>query len=74
MTTLERRRQPANLKPAITRRTLVIGLIVAAGTALFVFANAHLVYVAETSQPDCVAHLKAPDAASGSFRAAKSAC
>jgi len=52
-----------------------IGLIVAAGLLLLIGANAHLVYVAVTSQPDCVAHLRQGDgAASGSFRAAKSAC
>ena len=52
-----------------------IVLIVAAGLLLLVGANAHLVYVAVTSQPDCVAHLRQGDgAASGSFRAAKSSC
>ena len=52
-----------------------IGLIVAAGLLLLVGANAHLVYVAVTSQPDCVAHLRqGDDTAGGSFRAAKSAC
>ena len=52
-----------------------IGLIVAAGLLLLVGANAHLVYVAVTSQPDCVAHLRqGDDTADGSFRAAKSSC
>jgi hypothetical protein len=52
-----------------------IGLIVAAGLLLLVGANAHLIYVAVTSQPDCVAHLRQGDGAPiGSFRAAKSAC
>ncbi len=37
-------------------------------------ANAHLVYVAVASQPDCVAHLKDAGSKSGAFRAAKSAC
>jgi len=38
-----------------------------------VAANAHLVYVALASQPDCVPHLK--DAgSSGTYRAARSAC
>jgi len=53
-----------------------IGLLVAAGLLLLVGANAHLVYVAVTSQPDCVAHVKpgAAGTSSGSFSAAKSAC
>ncbi len=53
-----------------------MGLAVAAGIALLVLANAHLVYVAVGSQPECVAHLKAGDAAAGSalYSAAKSSC
>jgi hypothetical protein len=47
-------------------------LIAATGIALLVAANTHLVYVAFTSQPDCVPHEKA--AGNGSFRAARSAC
>jgi len=36
-------------------------------------ANAHLVYVAFSSQPDCITHLQ--DAGeNGTYRAAKSAC
>ena len=53
---------------------LMISLIVAAVALLLVLANAHLVYVATTSQPDCIAHLKTSGEASGSFRAAKPAC
>jgi hypothetical protein len=37
-------------------------------------ANAHLVYVAVESQPDCVAHLKEAGSRAGEFRAAKPAC
>jgi hypothetical protein len=45
---------------------LAAGLLLAA-------ANAHLVYVALVSQPDCVPHLK--DAgATGMYRAARSSC
>lgn len=40
---------------------------------LVVAANAHLVYVAVKSQPECVPHEKAMGDANG-FRAAKSAC
>ena len=42
--------------------------------AIFAVANVHLVYVSLSSQPDCVAHLKAPDDSGTAFRAAKSAC
>ena len=48
-------------------------LLVPAGLLLVAVANAHLVYVAVTSQPDCVPHLKEAGAA-GNYRAAKSAC
>lgn len=48
-------------------------LIAGAGLALLVAANAHLVYVAVASQPDCVPHLKAAGE-DGTFRAARSAC
>jgi hypothetical protein len=47
-------------------------LLVPAGLLLFAGANAHLVYVAFRSQPECVAHAR--DAGDGGFRAAKSAC
>jgi hypothetical protein len=49
-------------------------LLIAGGVvAVLVAANAHLVYVALASQPDCVPHLK--DAgSSGAYRAARSAC
>jgi hypothetical protein len=53
----------------------VVGLVVAGLVVLVLAANAHLVYVAVTTQPDCVAHLKQAEAGhSGSYRAAKSAC
>jgi len=52
-----------------------IGLAVAGLVVLVLAAIAHLVYVAVTSQPDCVAHFKQGDARhSDTFRAAKSAC
>lgn len=60
-------------KPA--RRWLLLGWLIGLGTvAVLGLANAHLVYVAFTSQPDCVAHLKAPDGTPDHFRAAKSGC
>lgn len=48
-------------------------LIAGATIAILLAANAHLVYVAVTSQPDCVPHLKAAGEG-GEFRAARSAC
>lgn len=56
-----------------TRRSWLPWLLVPAGLLLFAGANAHLVYVAFQSQPDCVAHVKGPDDGGG-YRAAKSAC
>lgn len=40
---------------------------------VFAAANAHLVYVAFQSQPECVAHVKHAGEGTG-YRAAKSAC
>lgn len=54
----------------MTRRT--IWLLVAAGILFVLGANAHLVYVAVTSQPDCVDHVR--PGAGGGFGAANSAC
>ena len=55
-----------------------IWLGVAALVVLVLGANAHLVYVAVKSQPDCVAHQKpgasAGAGAGGTFSAAKSSC
>jgi len=58
------------------RRKTVIWLLVAAGLAVFVGANAHLVYVAASSQPDCIPHARAGDATAGGaqFSAARSSC
>ncbi len=53
-------------------RTRTIWLVVAAGLLLVVGANAHLVYVALSSQPACVAHVKPGE--SGGLSAARSAC
>lgn len=62
---------------ATTRRSrLTVWLLVAAGLALVIGANWHLVYVAVKSQPECVTHLRPGDSdgARGTFSAAKSAC
>lgn len=51
---------------------LVLGGLLIAG---LIAANAHLVYVAVTSQPDCVTHIKRDPAHQGAgFSAARSAC
>ena len=62
-------------KRVLTNRA-AIWLIVAAGMLLVIGANAHLLYVAVTSQPGCVAHLRAGegDAEGKSFSAAQSDC
>lgn len=51
-------------------------LFVGAGLLLLIVANAHLVYSAITSQPDCVAHRRQGDSTSqpGKFSAARSWC
>jgi len=53
-------------------RTISI-LAVVGGLLVFVGANAHLVYVALKSQPDCVPHAKQGENARG-YSAAGSAC
>jgi hypothetical protein len=53
---------------------LAVWLVIAAGVAVFVGANVHLIYVAFTSQPDCVPHLKEPVDEQGNYIAANSAC
>lgn len=65
----------------MTRARIKTGILIgiAAAVAVLLLANAHLVYVAVTSQPDCVPHLKSPvlnssGEASGNFRAARSSC
>lgn len=50
-----------------------VWLTVALGIGVLFAANAHLVFVAVTSQPDCVTHSKARGA-DGTYRAARSAC
>lgn len=54
--------------------SLWVLLVVAA--AVFITANAHLIYVATMSQPACLTHLKQGegDATRGLFSAAESSC
>ena len=60
--------------PARPRRFRLLWLLATAALAVFVGANAHLVYVAVSSEPGCVAHLKDKSGTPGGYRAAKSAC
>lgn len=59
-----------------SRRKAAIWLAVGLGLLLLVAANGHLVYVATTSQPDCVDHVRQGEtgATQGRFSAARSAC
>lgn len=70
--------RPIGRAPATARRvlnwTLISVAIATVGIAILLGANAHLVYVAFRSQPECVPHAKAPDGSGDGFRAAKSAC
>ena len=52
---------------------LVSFFIVGAGALVFIGANAHLVHVALSSQPDCVEHLKT-EGQDGAYRAARPSC
>lgn len=47
--------------------------LVVPGLLIFAGANAHLIYVAFQSEPDCVVHLKSAGEGTA-YRAAKSAC
>ncbi len=50
-------------------------LAIVLGAALVVAANVHLVYVAETSQPECIAHRRLGEAGErASYAAAQSGC
>lgn len=61
------------MAPTPSRARALVVLAVVIGIGVLLAANAHLVFVAFTSQPECVDHLKAPGA-EGGYRAAKSAC
>jgi hypothetical protein len=57
------------------RTTFWIGLVIAC-LLVVVAANAHLVYVATISQPDCIAHVRQGEGSGelGRFAAAQSSC
>jgi hypothetical protein len=56
------------------RSRTVLWLLTAAAIVAIVAANAHLVYVATASQPDCVAHVRQGERALRQFSAAQSSC
>jgi len=64
------------MNPAAIRRPRLVWLCVMLGLVLLGAANWHLVYVAITSQPDCVAHarLGEGDPQRGILGAARSSC
>lgn len=66
----------AATSPARPRLKPFIMLVTGLGLILLVGANAHLLYVAVTSQPECVDHVRRGEASEGnnSFSAAKSSC
>ena len=59
-----------------SRKRIVLWLLIGSGILLLTAANSHLVYVAFTSQPDCVVHLRPGEGSAqpGHFSAAKSSC
>jgi hypothetical protein len=57
-----------NAKPPRGRRWIIWGFVLA-GVLVFAGANAHLIYVAFESQPECVARGE-----NDGYRAAKPAC
>jgi hypothetical protein len=65
----------ASAMPA-SRRKAALWLLVGLGLLLLVAANGHLVYVAITSQPDCVAHVRHGEGSGTQdrFSAARSSC
>jgi hypothetical protein len=60
----------------VQKRKGAIWVLVGLALLLLAAANGHLVYVAMTSQPDCVAHVRQGEGngAHDRFSAAKSSC
>ncbi|OKO76012.1 hypothetical protein [Bradyrhizobium sp. AS23.2] len=58
------------------RATVLLWILVGFGLIVILAANAHLVYVATMSQPDCVSHLRRDETGpvALAYRAAQSAC
>src|SRR3546814_15635148 len=55
----QRNNEPMQRRERHWKPRIVVVLMVAAGVLLFAGANAHLIHVAVTSQPDCVPHPQA---------------
>jgi len=53
---------------------VLIYLAVVVATLVVIGANAHLLFAAITSQPDCIDHLQVGHGQQGAFGAANSAC
>jgi hypothetical protein len=66
----------ATVKQHRARTRIRVWLVLAFAVAVFIAANAHLIYIAITSQPACVTHLKQGEGAAerGLFTAAQSSC
>ena len=64
------------MSEARPRAMIRLWLLLAITAAIVLAANVHLLYVATTSQPACVTHLKQGegDSARGLFSAAESSC
>jgi hypothetical protein len=54
-------------------RRFALGIGIAVAVLVVLLGNAHLVYVALDSQPDCVPHTRAGEG-EGAFGAARSSC
>jgi len=65
----------ADQQPRV-RPMISFWVLLAVAAAVFIAANAHLIYVATMSQPACLTHLKQGegDATRGLFSAAQSSC
>jgi len=61
---------------SIARTKVAVSLFVGFALLLLLIANGHLIYVATTSQPACVAHVQQGEgiARPGRYSAAQSAC
>jgi hypothetical protein len=61
--------------PGGSKAKSIVCLSIGLGLIVLVAANAHLLYVAVSSQPDCVAHLQHGEGnGTNSFSAATSSC
>jgi len=67
---------PATAAGPASGITIRFWLVLAVAIVAILAANAHLLYVAISSQPDCVAHVMQGDAGTepGRFSAAQSSC